>query len=355
MNGFIDAIMEAQRRYKAGEMIPDAYRQAVQAQLKARITGPMSMQEVALVLPVLKDMADEELLPRAAYEEIKRYLLAKGPGGETGDGPPVRGSGPRGFWVETWAALTRPAAYYARLDLRGSMAQSWRRAWVYCFITMLGCLVAWFVAMDAMSGGMVSGVGDLGLGGMLAESGGSLGILLALFAVFAVVMATLWSLGLFVGVVFLWLASLLCGGTASYRASVRVGGMLLCSTPLAAVALVFLGVHPWAFLAVAVVIQLYSLRLLYNAFLHGLGGKVLRVRILCIMLGVLAIGSNVFNIMQMRNMDSGLVLEERMDGQQEPGPEEAPDAPPRPPDQPPSGGDELRVPVTPPGGRDGAG
>jgi len=182
------------------------------------------------------------------------------------------------FIQESKNALLKPKDYFATMPTSGGFVEPLIKALIYGTIAGVFTLIWSILQIGSLNAGM--------LGGLL---GNAVGVM----AFFSSIIGAL--VGLFIGAVFVLLASAICGGSTDYEASVRVTASLMVLSPISAF-FGFLGFLSILGSLVSLVISLYGVWMLYHALIGSLKGKAETSKIIGIILAVIVA---VFSIMGM--------------------------------------------------------
>jgi hypothetical protein len=171
--------------------------------------------------------------------------------------------------------LLNPKEYFSSMSLSGGLAEPLIKAAIYGVVAgvfgFLWSVLGWSVAA--------------GFGGFL---GGAVGIMALIWSVVGAI------IGVIVGGAIMLAISAICGGNQDFEANVRVAASIMVVYPVGAF-VAFLNVISFTLGGVAgLIVNLYSIYLLYEAVISALKGKessakiVLIVLVLLVLLGFFA-------------------------------------------------------------------
>lgn len=164
------------------------------------------------------------------------------------------------FIKETKDVLTAPKAYFSTMKTTGGIAEPLIKALLYGIVAGLLKFI-WSIAGLTVAGGLF---------------GGGVGIMLLIWSIVGAI------IGLFIGAVILLIISAICKGSTDFEANVRVTAAVMVVMPISAVLGFVTGINFTAGLIVGMLVNLFSLYLLYHGLVETLkaNGKTTKIVIL---------------------------------------------------------------------------
>lgn len=165
--------------------------------------------------------------------------------------------------------LLNPKGYFESMPLSGGITEAIIKAAIY------GAVAGVFAFIWSLLGWSA-----VGFGGILGTGVG--------------IMALIWSIigaviGLFIGGALMLVVSAICGGNTDFEANVRVTASIMVIYPISAFLALFYGISFTLGGIVGLVVNLYSIYLVYNAVIYALKGKESSVKIVGIVLILLVL------------------------------------------------------------------
>lgn len=189
------------------------------------------------------------------------------------------------FIKETKDVLTAPKAYFASMKTSGGIAEPLIKALIYGVVAGLLKFI-WSIAGLSVAGGLF---------------GGAVGIMLLIWSIVGAI------IGLFIGAVILLIISAICKGSTDFEANVRVTAAVMVVLPIGALLGFITGINFTAGLIVGMLVNLFSLYLLYFGLTESLKANLKTTQIVLIVLAVLLV---LFTLLGLRTKSK---LEKAMD------------------------------------------
>jgi hypothetical protein len=172
------------------------------------------------------------------------------------------------FIKDSINTLVKPKEYFASLQVEGGLGEPIIKALIYGAIAGVFKFLWGILHVGAVTGGLL---------------GGSIGF-----------MAFIWSIigaliGLFIGAVIVLIVSAICSGSTDYTANARVTASLMVLMPISAFFSFLTGFNFYLGFIINLIIQLYSLYLLYWAVTGSLKAKESTAKIISIVLGAILV------------------------------------------------------------------
>lgn len=165
--------------------------------------------------------------------------------------------------------LLNPKGYFESMPLSGGITEAIIKAAIY------GAIAGVFAFIWSLLGWSA-----VGFGGFL---GTGVGIMALIWSIIAAV------IGLFIGGAIMLVISAICGGNTDFEANVRVAASVMVIYPISAFLALFYGISFTLGGVVGLVVNLYSIYLVYNALIFALKGKESSVKIVGIVLILLVL------------------------------------------------------------------
>jgi hypothetical protein len=156
------------------------------------------------------------------------------------------------FIKESTDVLKNPKSYFSTLKTTGGMSEPLIKAVIYGAIAGVFAFLWSLLKIGAVTGGLL---------------GGAAGIMVFVGYIFTSV------IGLFIGAVFVLIISSICKGNTDFEANVRVTATLMVVLPISAALGFAAGLNIYLGVAVGLLVNVFSLWLLYNALVETLKAK----------------------------------------------------------------------------------
>jgi len=164
--------------------------------------------------------------------------------------------------------LLNPKGYFESMPLSGGLAEPVIKAAIYGAVAGLFGLLWSVLGWSALGGGIL---------------GGAVGIMALIWSVVGAVV------GVFIGGAIMLAISAICGGNQDFEANVRVTASIMVVYPIGAF-VAFLNVISFTLAGVAgLVVNMYSIYLLYEAVIRALKGKESSMKIVMLVLIILVL------------------------------------------------------------------
>jgi hypothetical protein len=171
------------------------------------------------------------------------------------------------FIKETKDVLTAPKTYFSTMKTTGGIAEPLIKALLY------GLLAGLLKFIWSLAGLNVAG----------ALFGGAVGIMLLIWSVIGAI------IGLFIGAVILLIISAICKGSTDFEANVRVTAAVMVIMPIGALLGFVTGLNLTAGLIVGMLVNLFSLYLLYHGLVEALKANAGTTKIVMYVLAALLV------------------------------------------------------------------
>ena len=169
--------------------------------------------------------------------------------------------------VDSRETLLNPKSYFSSMPLKGGLAEPLIKAAVY------GALAGVFALVWSLLGWSA-----LGFGGFL---GGAVGIMALIWSVVGAI------IGVVIGGLIMFVISAICGGNQDFEANLRVAASIMVVYPISAFFACLNGISLTLGGVIGLVINLYSIYLLYEAVVSALKGKESSAKIVVLVLVIL--------------------------------------------------------------------
>jgi hypothetical protein len=170
------------------------------------------------------------------------------------------------FLKDSVNTLVKPKEYFSSMKVEGGLGEPVIKALIYGAISGVFTLLWSIFKLGAVTGSMF---------------GGAVGIMAFFWAIIGAV------IGLFIGAVITLILSAICGGSTDYTANARVTASLMVLMPVSAFFGFLSGFNFYLGFIIKLIINLYSLYMLYWALSLTLKGKEKSSKILTIVLAAI--------------------------------------------------------------------
>lgn len=156
------------------------------------------------------------------------------------------------FLKESKETLLNPKSYFSTMSISGGIAEPLIKTVIYGAIAGAIYFLWGIVGLGYATGGLF---------------GGSVGIMLFIGAIIGAV------IGLFIGAVVLLIISSICQGNTDFEANLRVIAAVMVVMPISALFGFTMGLNIYLGLLISLVIEIFTLFLLYHGIVEALKGK----------------------------------------------------------------------------------